>query len=365
MSNDVYPSNLPGLSIDVEKEPEFNTLIQRAVGGRELRMGQQVYPLWNFRLAYNFLRDTSVFAELKTLAGFFLKRQGMADSFLFTDPDDNAVVLQPTGLSTGSNLTFQLLRTYGGHTEPVYNLNATGPVNFYALTVQGLSRVNYLRHSQQFANGVWAKFNCTATDNAATAPDGTTTAASIVKTAVGNHYLTQSVAYTAHANTTFTLSFWIRAVFGSGVMVLRIRDGAAVEIGNATVTAGSSWSRFSVTATFGPSPASGIGVFLDPADDSGAPGDTFEVWGAVLEDETSMQPGYIPTTTSGFLYAVAPLTGVVTVSFALPAGWSVYWTGSFYYRCRFLSDKLGLTKFLHQIWKTGKVSFVGSLQDKI
>lgn len=81
------------------------------------------YPLWKYTLTYEVLRDDTVNNELKTLAGFFLARQGQYDSFLFTDPDDSAVTAQSFGTGDGTTLAFQLIRTYGGFAEPVQNVN--------------------------------------------------------------------------------------------------------------------------------------------------------------------------------------------------------------------------------------------------
>lgn len=199
MSNAVYPTSLPGLAIEVMKEVEFSTLVQRSVSGREHRMGQMVYPLWNMTLTYNFLRDTSVFPELKTLGEFFLNRKAMLDSFLLSDPDDNAVTNQNIGIGDGTNRDFQLVRPFGSFIEPIYNPNAITNVQ----------------------------------------------------------------------------------VNGSGA-------------------------------------------------------------GYVLQSN-----------------------GVVRMNSAPAAAAVVRWTGTFYYRCRFTQDKLSLQKFLHQVWKAGKVSLVASLQDKI
>ena len=52
----IFPA-LPGLSWSVTKTPTFQTRIQRAVSGRELRALDYPYPLWQFALVYDFLRD--------------------------------------------------------------------------------------------------------------------------------------------------------------------------------------------------------------------------------------------------------------------------------------------------------------------
>ena len=73
----VFPA-LPGLAWSVTKAPTFQTRIQRAVSGRELRALDYPYPLWQFTLVFAFLRDNPAagFDELRTLMGFYLTCQG-------------------------------------------------------------------------------------------------------------------------------------------------------------------------------------------------------------------------------------------------------------------------------------------------
>jgi len=133
MSNVFFPT-LPGLAIEVAQEPEFKTGIQASPTGKELRVGNRVYPIWNKTLRFNFLRDTTAFPELKSLIGFYLSRLGPLDSFLFIDDDDGAVTAQAIGTGNGANRNFQLVRSYGGFVEPIFN-----PVAITAL-VNGTSQ---------------------------------------------------------------------------------------------------------------------------------------------------------------------------------------------------------------------------------
>jgi len=101
----VFP-DLPGQTWSVIKTPTFQTRIQRAVSGRELRALDYPYPLWQFELTYNFLRDPNdsrlilpqsipdSVNELRTLMGFFMLCQGAYGTFLFNDPTDNFVSFQ-------------------------------------------------------------------------------------------------------------------------------------------------------------------------------------------------------------------------------------------------------------------------------
>ena len=51
---------LPGLAWSVTKAPRFQTRVQRAVSGRELRLLDQPYPVWSWTLSYSLLRDRGI-----------------------------------------------------------------------------------------------------------------------------------------------------------------------------------------------------------------------------------------------------------------------------------------------------------------
>ena len=126
MSGYVFPV-LPGLAWNVVMSPAFSTSVKRAVSGRELRASFMAYPLWDFSLSYEFLRDGNRGADLDTLGGFFLNMKGQFDSFLFTSPADNTVSAMNFGSGNGSTTAFQLTRAFGAggfpFVEPVQNLN--------------------------------------------------------------------------------------------------------------------------------------------------------------------------------------------------------------------------------------------------
>jgi uncharacterized protein (TIGR02217 family) len=133
----VFPA-LPGLAWSVTKAPTFQTRIQRAVSGRELRALDYPYPLWQFTLVFAFLRDspTAGFDELRTLMGFYLTCQGAYGTFLFQDPSDYQAVAQYIGTGDSSLGVFQLQRTLGtalpsgGFVEPIVAPNLVTAVYF-------------------------------------------------------------------------------------------------------------------------------------------------------------------------------------------------------------------------------------------
>lgn len=50
-------------------------------------------------------------------------------------------------------------------------------------------------------------------------------------------------------------------------------------------------------------------------------------------------------------------TGGVTFVAAPGAGLSITWTGTYYWRCRFVADSLDFEKFMNTFWQLGKVEF--------
>jgi uncharacterized protein (TIGR02217 family) len=62
---------------------------------------------------------------LQTLIGFYNARQGQFDDWLYSDPDDSSVTAQQFGVGDGVTTSFQLVRTFGGFSEPVTALVST------------------------------------------------------------------------------------------------------------------------------------------------------------------------------------------------------------------------------------------------
>jgi uncharacterized protein (TIGR02217 family) len=141
MSVNILPS-LAGLGFDVTRMPLWDTTVQQAISGKETRIARLTYPRWKWELTYNVLRSGAAFGELQQLAGFFNARQGMFDTFLYRDADDNSVLGQQISTGDGVTTSFQLIRTFGGFIEPMFVPNLAGAINVYVdgvLQVSGTS----------------------------------------------------------------------------------------------------------------------------------------------------------------------------------------------------------------------------------
>jgi uncharacterized protein (TIGR02217 family) len=121
MSNALFPT-LDGLTFDSKKAPQFSTIIQKAVSGREVRAALQTYPILTWTLTFELLRQAT---DLPVLMGFYMSRQGSYDPFLYTDPNDNTVAGQLLGAGDGTTVNFPLIRAFGGFNQPVENGVAT------------------------------------------------------------------------------------------------------------------------------------------------------------------------------------------------------------------------------------------------
>jgi len=123
------PPSLPslaGLSWSRHKKPGFSTRIASHVSGREVRVALMSYPLYEFEAKYNGLASsaTPAFlglgpASLQSLMGFFLQLQGQFGTFLYADPDDNAVMAQAFATGDGATTLFTMMRALSGFLEPI------------------------------------------------------------------------------------------------------------------------------------------------------------------------------------------------------------------------------------------------------
>jgi Conserved hypothetical protein 2217 (DUF2460). len=101
MSNVQFPA-MPGLRWNVTRTPQFNTTVSRHTSGREARVSNFAHPLWKWEMEYEFLREGNGYAELETLCGFFLQRQGQFDTFLYADPTESNVRVPNTTVNNGT-----------------------------------------------------------------------------------------------------------------------------------------------------------------------------------------------------------------------------------------------------------------------
>lgn len=135
MSVQIFPSTLPGIDIIEHRAPAWGTLIQESVSGKETRVARRLNPRRTWEIQFNFARTSTGFPEMQQLEAFFNARSGSFDSFLFTASDDSSVTGQTIGAGDSTARSFQLVRSFGGYSEPIYAPNTVSAV-YVAAVVQ-------------------------------------------------------------------------------------------------------------------------------------------------------------------------------------------------------------------------------------
>jgi uncharacterized protein (TIGR02217 family) len=112
------------------RKAQWSTQVQRGQGGSEFRVGMWAAPRWKWSVKLPLLRDDAQLAAFKTLAGFFMDRGGMQDSFLFSPMEDAYQIGKAQaggwcrltgvqiGVGDGTQKVFPLVRPYGVQTYP-------------------------------------------------------------------------------------------------------------------------------------------------------------------------------------------------------------------------------------------------------
>lgn len=140
MSTQVFPT-LIGLQWKRIRTPNFENIDQEAVSGLETRIALRPYPKYQWKMDYSYLGSGGLNGvsntDYQTMAGFYNARLASYDSFLLTEPDDSAVTGQQIAIGDGATLTFQLLRTFGGFSEPVLAPNSVTAVYVDGTPVSG------------------------------------------------------------------------------------------------------------------------------------------------------------------------------------------------------------------------------------
>lgn len=122
MSAAVFPALL-GLGWSVKRSEIWVTRSQESVSGKEVRIADWTFPRHEWELTFEHLLQGSLNgqtrADFASLSGFFNLRQGMFDSWLYQDVDDNAVTDQIIAVGDGTTTAFQLIRSFGNFVEPM------------------------------------------------------------------------------------------------------------------------------------------------------------------------------------------------------------------------------------------------------
>lgn len=378
MSYNVFPQ-LSGITWNIKKRPTWNTTKMLTAGGNEFRTGYRINPLTEFDLSYSYLSPT----DKLSMEGFFNGQNGALTPFYFdlgvatNAASDNSVNAFVFGIGDGATTAFTLIKPAGtGAVEPIGGVN--GAPSIYKSDWQGnqlqysTPRTNLGTYSQALSN--WFASNVTVTDNAAVAPDGTTTASKLLATAVGGTIVGGIGAVIAETNYSYsayfkegtstassmqiwtddnahnlgTLSFtWTAGVPGGFVPSSGASNVVSTAIGNG-------WYRISFE--FNSGAYTSIESRISP--DTNVGSNYLYAWGAQIE--ASQNPtSYIPTTTAPVTVTDYTLTGnQVAFAVAPLLNAILTWTGNFYYLVRFSEDVLEFNQLMNQMYELQECKLV-------
>ncbi len=126
--------------------------------------------------------------------------------------------------------------------------NHEGLVRVGLVAHYDFSKTNLLAASEAFDEAVWSTSNATVTADAATAPDGESTADLLAPTST-NAFIRQFV--TTQQNTDYAFSVYLKSVGADLDMLIGIFDGSLTLINSVVITVTGSWQRFEVSANSG------------------------------------------------------------------------------------------------------------------
>jgi len=128
------PETLSDIKV-IWRPKAVNFAPQQHTSGREVIVAASQYPMHEFELIYNMLRNKPTQFEFKTFMGFFLQLGGTLNGFLFKNPYDGQVTGSVIAHGDGTTTTFSLTRTFGagGFTaaEPIGYLDPATTLNVY------------------------------------------------------------------------------------------------------------------------------------------------------------------------------------------------------------------------------------------
>lgn len=316
MSTNVFPTfNLSNIGYPVKRSAMWNTKVQEAISGKEVRIAYWTYPKYKWTLDLNALQSLVSANDFATFMGFYNLRQGQFDSFLYADPDQNSVTAQALGTGNGSTAAYQLINTLGGFIEPVLAPNAVSAVTLAGASIPaaGISAPTngaltatlggLLASTTYYVKSTWV------TNSGETLPAAET------NLAVSANNVLNVAAPTGAPAAAIGWNVYVSNTAGGGSGAEKKQNGGT------PVALGTPWVE----------PTSGLvaGAALPGANTTGW---SVSNWGAAA-------PG------------VLTFSGNVANSIAITA------TFTFYYPCRFLADNQDFDLIYNQMYQAKKISF--------
>lgn len=167
MAIPVFPV-LRGLTKPIGRKTVWSTSMESSFSGEDARFPNWTYPKYAFTLKFDFLRADAAETDWQALSGFYNQVFGPANLFQYLFSEDggpsSGVTDQPFGIGDGTTRTFQLVRTMGGFTEPVF-LPTSPTIKINGVTTAAYTIDAYGRVTFTVAPGAAAALTWTGTWN--------------------------------------------------------------------------------------------------------------------------------------------------------------------------------------------------------
>lgn len=123
MTTPTFPT-LRGMTKPIGWKPIWSTQAESAFSGQDARFPNWSYPKYRVEIPFSYLRADSAETDWQTLLGFYNSVYGPANLFQFMFSEDggpnSGVTNQSFGTGDNTTTRFQLVRTLGGFSEPVF-----------------------------------------------------------------------------------------------------------------------------------------------------------------------------------------------------------------------------------------------------
>jgi uncharacterized protein (TIGR02217 family) len=146
------------------RSPTWKTIKQEAISGKEYRVQLWTYPRYKYEIGVDYLGSGAAGQnqDWQTFMGFFNSVAGAGLPFHWSDPVDNSVTTQAMGTGNGTQTQFNFVRSLGGFTEPVQDvqtitgiyLNGTATSSYGVLTDPNWGLTYGVQFSAAPSNGV-------------------------------------------------------------------------------------------------------------------------------------------------------------------------------------------------------------------
>jgi hypothetical protein len=184
-----------------------------------------------------------------------------------------------------------------------------------------LNTQNLLTYSEDATNAAWTKVNITATSNTIAAPNGTTTADSILETTANSlHVLLPTASTAVAASTVYTASVYVKSINNqfiqlvfddavtinggyanydlvNGTVTSSTNYGTATGLATSITSVGSGWYRITLSTTIGANTSARYAINAIQSGSSGIfpnyPGNAsngYYVWGMQLNQGSTVSP---------------------------------------------------------------------------